>query len=408
MESGHTIPLPLAMLLVFGGAKLLAEVFERLRQPGIVGEILAGVILGPNLLGWITPEPLLKSLADLGVMFLLFRVGLETKSSELLKVGGIATTVATAGVIVPMFVGWGLARIWGYNQLEALFVGAAFVATSVGITAQVLSAKGVLHLKSSQIILAAAVIDDVLGLIVLAIVAGAAKGKLEWLDLALSVALPVIFTVAVAHWGSHSVKKIAPMVESNLRVGEVQFNLSIVLLFTLALVAQYVGIAAIVGAFLAGMALGEHVGMRVHDLVRGTAELLVPFFLVGVGLNVELGGLRDGSTLILAVVLLVAAILTKLIGCGLGAWSLGFREALRIGIGMAPRGEVGMVVAQMGSEPGCDRPEAIRSGGVCSLGDDDCRAADAEHGLSKRTGEWSACRRLLQLAIPNPAGEPGR
>ena len=196
------------MLLVFGGAKLLAEVFERLRQPGIVGEILAGVILGPSLLGWITPEPLLKSLADLGVMFLLFRVGLETKSSELLKVGGIATTVATAGVIVPMFVGWGLARIWGYNQLEALFVGAAFVATSVGITAQVLSAKGVLHLKSSQIILAAAVIDDVLGLIVLAIVAGAAKGKLEWLDLALSVALPVVFTVAVAHWGSHSVKKI--------------------------------------------------------------------------------------------------------------------------------------------------------------------------------------------------------
>ena len=117
------------------------------------------------------------------------------------------------------------------------------------------------------------------------------------------------------------------------------------------------GIAAIVGAFLAGMALGEHVGTRVHDLVRGTAELLVPFFLVGVGLNVELAGLRDGSTLILAVVLLVAAILTKLIGCGLGAWSLGFREALRIGIGMAPRGEVGMVVAQMGLSLGVIGPK---------------------------------------------------
>ncbi len=348
MSAEHGLPLPLAMLLVFGGAKLLAEIFERFHQPGIVGEILAGVLLGPSVLAWVTPDPLLKSLADLGVMFLLFRVGLEMKSSELLKVGGVATVVAMAGVIAPMIAGWGIARLWGYGQVEALFAGAVFVATSVGITAQVLSSKGLLQLKSSQIILAAAVIDDVLGLIVLGIVSGMAHGKMEWLDLALTVALPVVFTVVVAHWGSHSVRRIAPRVEARLRVGEVQFNLSVVLLFSLALLAQYVGIAAIVGAFLAGMALGEHVGTRVHDLVCGTAELLVPFFLVGVGLNVQLSAMSDRPTMLLAAVLLVAAILTKILGCGLGAWGEGAREALRIGVGMVPRGEVGMVVAQMG------------------------------------------------------------
>lgn len=134
------------MLLVFGSAKLMAEIFERFNTPGVVGEIVAGVVLGPSVLNWIQPSDLLTTLSELGVMFLLFRVGLAVKASELLNVGGVAAVVAVAGVIVPFLLGWGILRLWGEAQIEAIFVGAAMVATNVGITAQVLSTNGLLHL----------------------------------------------------------------------------------------------------------------------------------------------------------------------------------------------------------------------------------------------------------------------
>jgi Kef-type K+ transport system membrane component KefB len=341
-------PLPVILLLIFGAAKLLAEVFERLRQPAILGEILAGVLLGPAVLHWVQPNELLGALSELGVMFLLFRVGLEVKSSELLRVGGIATLVAACGVIVPFAAAWAIARTWGLGQTESMFVGAVFVATSVGITAQVLSARGLLQEVSSKIILAAAVIDDVLGLIVLAIVSGLAKGKMEWSSILLAAALPVIFTVIVALWGSHSVRRVAPHIEARLQATDAQFHLSLVLLFALSAAALYVGVAAIVGAFLAGMALGEHVDQRVNDLVHGSAELFVPFFLAGIGLHVDIAAFKDPNMLMLGAALILAGIATKVIGCGAGALSLGAKTALRIGVGMIPRGEVGMVVAGLG------------------------------------------------------------
>src|SRR5258708_242838 len=194
--------IPLSLLIVFGSAKLLAELFERLNQPGIVGEILAGVLIGPSVLAWIAPSDFLSALANLGAMFLLFRVGLDVKSSGLMKVGGTATLVATLGGIVPVVLGWGLLVLWGARQIEAIFVGAAMVATSVGITAQVLSSKGLLHERASKIILAAAVIDDVQGLLVLAVVSSLAKGKIEVLPLVLTAVLAVGFTLIVAKWGT--------------------------------------------------------------------------------------------------------------------------------------------------------------------------------------------------------------
>src|SRR3989304_5489266 len=147
------IPLPLAMLLVFGSAKLLGEVCERISVPGMVGEMLAGAAIGPGLLGWVAPNETLHALSDLGVMFLLFNVGLEVKASELMRVGGTAAVVATAGVIVPFVAGWGILIAWGAPHVEAMFVGAAMVATSVGITASVLSARGLLNEIASKIIL---------------------------------------------------------------------------------------------------------------------------------------------------------------------------------------------------------------------------------------------------------------
>ena len=348
MHPAPELSLPLAMLIVFGTAKLMAELFERFHQPGIVGEILAGAIIGPSVLGWISPNPTLSALADLGVMFLLFGVGLEVKAAELVKVGGTATIVAAAGVIVPFFAGWGLMNFWGAPTAEAIFVGASLVATSVGITASVLSARGLLHEVASKVILAAAVIDDVLGLIVLAVVSSLSRGRINIWEIVLTATLASAFTVIVAYWGTRAVGHMVPRVESRLRAGEVQFNMAMILLFVLAVLAMYTGVAAIIGAFLAGMALSETAGPRVRDLSKGVNELLVPFFLAGIGLHLDVRVFADRSTVLLAAGILGLAVVTKLIGCGLGAISLGWSNMLKIGLGMVPRGEVGMVVAQIG------------------------------------------------------------
>jgi Kef-type K+ transport system membrane component KefB len=337
-----------AILLVFGGAKVMAEVFERLGQPGIVGEILVGVIIGPSVLGWIGPNAVLTALADLGVMFLLFRVGLEVKSKDLMRVGPTALLVATLGVVVPFLLGWAILELWGAPRIESFFVGAAMVATSVGITAQVLASKGLLHHVASQTILAAAVIDDVLGLLVLAVVSSMARGEVNLVELVGTAVAAAGFTVVIAKWGTGAMVRVLPRVEARLRAGNVQFNLAMILLFGLALLATYAGVAAIIGAFLAGMALSESLEHRVYGLVDGVTELLLPFFLVTIGVHLDLSPFAHGSTLALAGLIIVAAVASKLIGCGLGALRMGFANALRVGCGMAPRGEVGMVVAQIG------------------------------------------------------------
>ena len=336
------------MLMVFGTAKLLAELFERLNQPGIVGEILAGVLIGPSVLGWMAPNDFLRALADLGVMFLLFRVGLEVKASELLRIGGTAMLVAVLGVIVPFFLGWGILLAWGEPQIEAIFMGAAMVATSVGITAQVLAGKGLLSHVASRMILAAAVIDDVLGLLVLALVSSVARGQVNVAGLALTAVLALSFVFVVAKWGSRTVGQVVSRAHGRLRVSEAYFALAMVVLFALAFLAEHVGVAAIVGAFLAGMALSETVDPRVEHLAQGVTELLVPFFLAGIGMHLDIRGFTEPSVVALALAILAAAIFSKLVGCGLGAWRMGWRNMLRVGLGMMPRGEVGMVVAQIG------------------------------------------------------------
>lgn len=344
--------IPLAMLAVFGSAKLLAELFERLKQPAIVGEIIAGVLIGPSVLGWVESNAVLKALADLGVLFLLFRVGMEVRTRDLIRVGGVATLVAFLGVAAPFVLGWGIMASRGTPHVESIFVGAAMVATSVGITAQVLASQGLLQQRASRVILAAAVIDDVLGLIVLAVVSSLAREHLRILELAATAAIAIGFTIVIAKWGTSTVNRVAPHLVSRLKAGEVQFNLALLLLFGLALAATYAGIAAIVGAFLAGMALSDTVNERVRDLTHGVTELLVPFFLAGIGLQLDLSVFRDSGTVALSFLILAAAVISKLVGCGLGAMSLGRQDMLRVGVGMIPRGEVGMVVAQLGLSMG--------------------------------------------------------
>lgn len=344
--------IPLLMLLVFASAKLLAELMEAIGQPGLVGQILAGIVIGPSVLNWAQPTDFLVALSDLGVMFLLFQVGLEVKPSDLFAVGRTALLVAVLGVVVPFLMGYGILLAWAEPKIEAVFVGAAMVATSVGITAQVLASKGLLQHIASRTILAAAVIDDILGLLVLAMVSSMAKGSVNFPSLAATAALAIGFTVIVATLGTRTMERVMPAVETKLRAGEAQFGLAMVLLFGLSVAAIYTGVAAIVGAFLAGMALSQSVSKRVHDLSHGVTELLVPFFLAGIGLHLELSELKDARFILLAGVILVAAILSKLVGCGLGAWSMGKANMFRVGVGMVPRGEVGMVVAQIGMSMG--------------------------------------------------------
>lgn len=340
------------LLIVFGAAKLLADLIERLGMPGMVGEILAGLLIGPAVLGWIQPAPFLESLSELGVMFLLFRVGLEVKPAELLQVGPSALLVAIGGVILPFLSGWGLMKLFGASQMDGIFMGAALVATSVGITAQVLASRGLLWHKSSQTILAAAVIDDVLGLLVLALVSSMAKGPVDLGQIAGTAVMALLFVAIVGFYGTRAVNAIAPRAQKSLRLVESEFSVAMVLLFGLSVAAIYVGVAAIVGAFLAGMALSSSAGQRLRDLSSGATELLVPFFLAGIGLKVQVDGLKDPGCLLLCGALLVAAILSKLVGCGICALGNGMRDRVRIGVGMIPRGEVGMVVAQLGLSMG--------------------------------------------------------
>lgn len=348
LSNPEQLKLPLAMLVIFGSAKLLDEIFERLHQPGIVGQILAGILIGPSLLGWMEPSFFLSRLADLGVMFLLFRVGLEIKSSDLIEAGPRSTAVAVLGVIVPFFSGWGLLSLWGESRSEAIFVGAALVATSVGITAQVLAARDLLREAASKIILGAAVIDDILGLLVLALVSSLAKGSVNVLELGLTALFSIGFVVVVVKWGTAAMGSLVPRLSQRLRAGEGQFTAAVVLMFALSVLSVYAGVAAIIGAFFAGMMLSDSVEARVHDLTQGVTEFLVPFFLAGIGLHFNLGTFRNWPSILLTLLIVLVAVFSKFIACGLASLRLGRITALRVGVGMIPRGEVGMVVAQIG------------------------------------------------------------
>ncbi|MBS1874206.1 MAG: cation:proton antiporter [Acidobacteria bacterium] len=356
-NGGEPMNLAVMMLIIFGSAKLLAELFERMRLPGVAGEILAGILIGPSVLGWISPSEFTTTMAELGVLFLLFKVGLEVDASELVKVGGTAAIVGTLGVIAPFVGGWGLFQLWGKGQTESIFLGTALTATSVGITAQVLASKGLLNRTASRIILGAAVIDDILALLLLGLVTSVAEGRLNWLELGLTALSAILFIAIVARWGGKTMGKLIPRLQAELRLGEAHFALAMILLFGLAAASTKVGVAAIIGAFLAGMALTEALPPRVHDLAHGVTELLVPFFLANIGLHFRVSIFADRQLLMLALLVVPVAMLTKVLGCGLGASRYGRTVAIRVGAGMIPRGEFCMVVAQTGLEMKAISPE---------------------------------------------------
>jgi Kef-type K+ transport system membrane component KefB len=337
------------IFVMFVAAKLAAEIFERLKQPAVAGEILAGVIIGPSVLGLVAPTELTDALSEIGVILLLFLVGLETKPADIFRVGWRALMVAVLGVVFPFIAGYLALLAWRETKIEAIFVGAAMVATSVGITARVLGQMGLLNLEVSRIILGAAVIDDILGLLILAVVSGMAKeGGVNYAQIGATAALAIGFTLLVVLIGARAVNRIRTRVE-NLKVGQSYLVFGLALCLGLALVASTIGVAAIIGAFLAGMALSESAeGTDMPHQAEAVTEFLLPFFLTNIGMQLKLNALMNRNTIILALIVTILAVLSKLIGCGLAAWRLGKKKAAQIGMGMVPRGEVGVVVAQIG------------------------------------------------------------
>ncbi len=357
--------------------------------PGVIGEILVGVILGNTLLyGALNLDSestaqFFEVFAQLGVIFLLFAVGLETPYSELSKVGRVAFLVALLGVVVPFFAGYFLFIGLNYGSSEALFVGAAMVATSVGITARVIKDLHLMNSVEARIIIGAAVIDDVLGLIVLSVVIALSEGdSVNYADTAITIMIAIMFVVGVLLLSSYISKTkkngksfpVIGMVSNGLNHrkdkkikddgavcnpntpkdrarSHTGLYLAIISCLFLSAISTFLGLAAIVGAFLAGMLFAEFQDRWLcKEKIEAINEFIVPFFFVFVGVQVDIDSFS--AVIGIALILTIIAVATKFLGCGVGALSLGRTSAGIVGSGMFPRGEVAMIVATIGLAAG--------------------------------------------------------
>jgi len=353
----HITKILFDLLLMFAAAKIMGELFERIKQPAVIGEILAGILLGPYIFGLIDPSEVdtfkvYKVLAEIGVIILLFRIGLHTKVDEIIKVGRTSMFVAILGVILPFFFGYLYTLTAEHTTVEAMFIGAAMVATSVGITARVLADLGVLDTRVARIILGAAVIDDILGLLVLAVVTGAGKGAISYVTIGLITLEAVGFVIFLMVIGKRVIPLVGPKLDF-FKSKNAPFALAVLFCLGLSAVASYIHLAAIVGAFMAGMVLAElDIQFKLSLKFESLYDFLVPYFFVVMGTQVDCSVFTKIDLIQSAVILTIFAILGKLIGCGLGGITLGLREASVVGVGMVPRGEVGMIVASIGLSMG--------------------------------------------------------
>jgi len=345
----HAEPLLLELFAIFVWAKVFAEIFEQLGLPAVVGEILAGVVLGPYATKFVTPSATTLSIAGLGAIFLLFTVGLETSPKELIRVGRTSVSISLAGVLAPFALGLAYLRlVRGDPSHEAIFVAAAMVATSVGIVARVMGDLRVLHTQVARIILAAAVVDDILGMIVLAVVAGlASSAGIQWVQLVVLFAEAVAFTLFIVFFGSKVIHRMRPGVE-RMSTENAPLILALALCLGLSVAAERIGMAAIIGAFFAGLAFAEYsVEWKLAPRVSAINEFLAPFFFFTMGSRLDLR-VFDGKVIVACVVVTLLALIGKVVACGLPVLRDGWRSALKVGVGMAPRGEVALIVALVG------------------------------------------------------------
>jgi Kef-type K+ transport system membrane component KefB len=366
---GHgdsTDSLLLALVILLPAAKLAGLASERLGQPAVMGELIAGVILGNlGLLGLrglevIKTDAAVEVFGSLGVILLLFEVGLESSLADLMRVGLSSLLVATIGVALPFGLGWLVSALMlpDHSPYVHVFIGATLCATSVGITARVLQDIRRVRTREAKIILGAAVIDDILGLVMLAIVAGMilgastgippSVGSIVWL-----VAKVVIFLAGSLILGIFFIPLLFRHV-AKAKMKGMLFSLSLALCFLLSYLATLIDLASVVGAFAAGLILEgvpfeeylDEEERSLEDMLHPLSAFLVPLFFIQMGLKIDLGSLFHLDVLGLAIALTVAAIIGKQV-CGLAALEKGLNR-LSIGIGMIPRGEVGLIFAGVG------------------------------------------------------------
>jgi Kef-type K+ transport system membrane component KefB len=335
------------LFAIFVSAKVVGEMFERLGLPSVLGEIIAGALLGPYAAGWVPASDTVHSVAELGAIFVLFSAGLETSPAELIRMGGKSAKVAVAGIIVPFLSGFGYMKLRGNAGNEAVFVGVAMVATSVGITARVFADLHLLSTETAKIILGAAVLDDILGMVLLALVGGLASGSVNWLHLGVLISEAIVFAVFMMFFAPRIVRHIEPGVEQ-LSMRNAPLVVALAICLMLSWLAVKIGMAAIIGAFFAGLVFAEYSPQwNLLPRVAGITEFLAPFFFFDTGARLNLALVRE-SVLSAALVISILAVISKIIGCGLPLLRHGWRQALQVGTGMMPRGEVALIVALVG------------------------------------------------------------
>jgi Kef-type K+ transport system membrane component KefB len=340
------------LIVIYLSARVLSELASRLGQPSVLGEILAGIMIGGSVLGLVEETETLNLLGEVGVMLLLFEIGLESDLQQFLKVGHAALLVAIIGIVMPFLLGAGLALLLNFTQVQAFFIGATLTATSIAITARVLADLGKLKTPEGNIILGAAVIDDVVGLVMLSVSVGLAQsGTVSWVESSRTAGLALLFLVGAIVLGVRFAQLLGTLVDKmQSRGGLITAAILFALLF--GYVADLMHIAPLVGAFAAGLVLArtEH-RARIEKHIKPVADVFVPIFFVLIGTAVDMRyfnplNSKNWPILLLAGGLTVAAALGKLVS-GIGI-SRTTANRWTIGVGMLPRGEVGLVFAGVG------------------------------------------------------------
>jgi Kef-type K+ transport system membrane component KefB len=330
----------------------------RINQSAVVGIIIMGIIIGPSLLNWVTYTGVVATLAHLGAVVLLFTIGLEFNIKDIWKVRYVV--IALVGVIVPALSGYFLAGLFDYDYKASIFIGTALTATSIAITANVLREMGKLQTETARAIIAAAVIDDVLGLLALSTSQGLVSGDLSLASVTITLAKAVAFIVIGIILGRLVFSRLLVRLDTTKiasRYPESIFIFTIMVAFLYAMAAEYVNLSPIVGSFLAGTSFASVKLTRGAAAFREGAEhlqvIFASIFFVSLGVIMDLHNV--GLNLLWFVLALTAvAIVTKIIGCGLPAFfqRMSVRDSLVVGVGMVPRGEVAMIVALLGLNQG--------------------------------------------------------
>jgi Kef-type K+ transport system membrane component KefB len=355
MEHLPAVLFQLFVLLL--ATKLGDELFKRLGQPALVGEILGGLIVGPAVLGWYAITPETSLFAQIGAVLLLFEVGVRTRIGEVARVGGTALAVALLGVALPFAGGYLLGMALNLSDPGRIFLAASLTATSVGITSGALRSFGALATQSGRVILGAAVIDDVLAMLIVAVAVGVAAGEVSAGRILLLLGLAAAF-IGIVVVGGTGILRTRRSLLTDPRFAETPFLPGMIVMLGLAALAAQIGLAAIIGAFLAGMVVGE--SSERHALETETAPVaafFTPFFFGFVGAQVDPAAFGSLPTLALLAGVTLLAIVAKFAGSFLGAIRIGRKRALLIGWGMVPRGEVEIIVAGLALAAGAIKPD---------------------------------------------------